>query len=99
MYSIPTLWTAANLKLPITFVIANNARYRIIKQRLLAFQGNAQFIGKDFHDPTIDFAGLATSMGVPSTRVEDPGQLREALAKSYKTSGPKLLDVVVDGTV
>ena len=99
MYSIQSLWTAANMKLPITFVIANNGGYRIIKQRLLAFHGNAQFIGMDFQDPSIDFAGLATSMGVPSTRVEDPGQLREALAKSYETPGPKLLDVVVDGTV
>lgn len=99
MYSIQSLWTAANMKLPITFVIANNGGYRIIKQRLLAFHGNAQFIGMDFQDPSIDFCGLATSMGVPSERIEDPGQLREALTRSYQTPGPKLLDVVVDGTV
>ena len=82
MYSIQSLWTAANMKLPITFVIANNGGYRIIKQRLLAFHGNAQFIGMDFQDPSIDFAGLATSMGVPSTRVEDPGQLLVRTAPS-----------------
>ena len=34
MYSIQALWTAAHLKLPITYVIANNGGYRIIKQRL-----------------------------------------------------------------
>src|SRR5207248_2690682 len=37
MYSIQSLWTAANHKLPLTFVIVNNGGYRIIKQRLLAF--------------------------------------------------------------
>ena len=42
MYSIQSLWTAAHHKLPITYVIANNGGYRIIKQRLLAFHGNDQ---------------------------------------------------------
>ena len=99
MYSIQALWTAANMKLPITFVIANNGGYRIIKQRLLSFHGNAQFVGMDFEDPAIDFRGLAESLGVPSQRIEDPAELRGALEKSYATPGPKLLDVVVDGSV
>lgn len=99
MYSIQSLWTAANMKLPITFVIANNGGYRIIKQRLLAFHGNAQFIGMDFNDPHIDFTGLAQSMGVPGRRVEDPAELRGALEESFATPGPKLIEVMVDGTV
>lgn len=99
MYSIQSLWTAANMNLPITFVIANNGGYRIIKQRLLAFHGNSQFVGMDFNDPHIDFAGLAQSMGVPGQRIEDPSELRGALEKSFSTPGPKLLEVVVDGTV
>ncbi len=99
MYSIQSLWTAANMKLPITFVIANNGGYRIIKQRLLAFHGNAQFVGMDFEDPAIDFGGLARAMGVPSERIEDPTDLRGALERSFATPGPKLLDVVVDGSV
>ena len=41
MYSIQALWTAAHLKLPITYVICNNASYRIIKERLRAFHGSA----------------------------------------------------------
>jgi benzoylformate decarboxylase len=99
MYSIQSLWTAANMKLPITFVIANNGGYRIIKQRLLAFHGNAQFVGMDFNDPFIDFANLASSLGVPGQRVENPGELRGALEQSFATPGPKLLEVMVDGTV
>ena len=99
MYSIQSLWTAANMKLPITFVIANNGGYRIIKQRLLAFHGNAQFVGMDFDDPYIDFTMMAQSLGVPGQRIEDPGALRGALEKSFATPGPKLLEVMVDGTV
>lgn len=99
MYSIQSLWTAANMKLPITFVIANNGGYRIIKQRLLAFHGNAQFVGMDFNDPYIDFTMLAQSLGVPGQRIENPAELRGALEKSFATPGPKLLEVMVDGTV
>ncbi|MBU2531408.1 MAG: thiamine pyrophosphate-binding protein [Alphaproteobacteria bacterium] len=99
MYSIQSLWTAANMKLPITFVIANNGGYRIIKQRLLAFHGNAQFVGMDFNDPYIDFSMLAQSLGVPAQRIVEPGELRGALEQSFATPGPKLLEVMVDGTV
>ena len=72
MYSIQSLWTAANMKLPITFVIANNGGYRIIKQRLLAFHGNAQFVGMDFNDPYIDFTMMAQSLGVPGSASRIP---------------------------
>lgn len=99
MYSIQALWTAANLKLPITFAICNNGGYRIIKQRLLSFHGSRQFVGMDFKDPAIDFAALAASMGVPSVRVDSPDALDAAVKGALTSSGPMLLDIVVDGTV
>jgi benzoylformate decarboxylase len=87
------------MKLPVTFVIANNGGYRIIKQRLLSFHGNAQFVGMDFNDPYIDFSMLAQSLGVPAKRIEKPGDLGAALEQSMSTPGPKLLEVMVDGSV
>lgn len=99
MYSIQALWTAANLKLPITFAICNNGGYRIIKQRLLSFHGSRQFVGMDFKNPAIDFAALAASMGVPSVRVDSPDALDGAVKGALTSDGPMLLDLVVDGTV
>jgi benzoylformate decarboxylase len=99
MYSIQALWTAANAKLPITYVIANNGGYRIIKQRLKAFHGSDRYVGMDFADPEIDFTALARSLGVPAERIADPAALPGALARAFATPGPKLLDVIVDGTV
>jgi benzoylformate decarboxylase len=96
MYSIQSLWTAAHMKLPITYVIANNGGYRIIKQRLLAFHGNSNFIGMDFVDPRIDFAALAKSMGMPAETIAEPDAVAPALARAFSTPGPKLLDVMVD---
>jgi benzoylformate decarboxylase len=99
MYSIQALWTAAHHKLPITFLIANNGGYRIIKQRLLSFHGNDHYIGMDFADPAIDFAALAKSLGMPAERITDPQAVPGALRRAFSTPGPKLLDVVVEGRV
>ena len=99
MYSIQALWTAANLKLPMTYVICNNKSYRIIKQRLKAFHGNDHFVGMDFNAPYIDFVQLAHSMGVTAERIEDPAKVGPAVKAAMNNPGPNLLDIVVDGSV
>jgi benzoylformate decarboxylase len=99
MYSIQALWTAAHHKLPVTFVIPNNGGYRIIKQRLKAFYGGTHFIGMDFDEPRVDFAGLARSMGVPAATVTDPTKIPEALAGALSAPGPRLIEAMVDGSV
>jgi benzoylformate decarboxylase len=99
MYSIQALWTAANHKLPLTFIIVNNGGYRIIKQRLLAFHGDDNYIGMDFIDPPVDFAGMAKSLGLESMRITDPKELKSALSSAFSRPGAKLIEVVVDGTV
>ena len=99
MYSIQALWTAAHHKLPITYVIANNGGYRIIKQRLLSFHKSNQFVGMDFADPAVDFCALARALGMPAETITDPDQVALALERGLAGPGPRLLDVVVDGTV
>jgi benzoylformate decarboxylase len=96
MYTIQALWTAAHLKLPITYVIADNGGYRILKQRLKAFHGNDTPIGMDLVDPRVDFVGLARALGVPAERISDPDALGPALRTALASPGPKLLDVIVD---
>ena len=99
MYSIQALWTAAHHKLPLTFVIANNGGYRIIKQRLLAFHNDDHYVGMDFVDPKVDFTGLAKSFGLEAIRITDPGELKATLTSAFRRPGAKLIEVVVDGTV
>jgi benzoylformate decarboxylase len=99
MYSIQSLWTAAHHKLPLTFVIANNGGYRIIKQRLLAFHGDDHFVGMDFANPAVQFAELAGSLGMEATRVTQANELKPALQSAFSRPGPKLIEVVVDGSV
>jgi benzoylformate decarboxylase len=99
MYSIQALWSAANQKLPVIFVLCNNGGYRIIKQRLKAFHGNETFIGMDFKDPAIDLAGLARAFGMQAYRVEDGAGFEARFEAALAGSEPVLLDVVVDGAV
>ena len=99
MYSIQALWTAAHLNLPISWIIANNRSYRILKQRVAAYHGTDQFVAMDFNDPPIDFSALAASMGVQSRCVKDPGEIAEALQWSLQSAGPTLLDVQIDPSI
>jgi benzoylformate decarboxylase len=95
MYSIQSLWTAAHLKLNITYVIINNRSYRIIKERLLAMRGTDDFVAMDMNDPAIDFAGVAKSMGMPSQVVSDPTKLADVLKTAMASGGPNLVEVIV----
>jgi benzoylformate decarboxylase len=99
MYSIQALWTAAHHKLPLTVVIVNNGGYRIIKQRLLAFHGDDHYVGMDFADPDVDFAGMAKSLGMEAIRITEPGDLKSKLTSAFRRPGAKLIEVVVDGSV
>jgi len=95
MYTIQALWTAAHLKLPVTYVIPNNRSYRILKERLVSFRKTDKFVGMDIDDPAIDFVSLAQSMGVKAQRITDPQDIAPALRESLASGGPKLLDVSV----
>jgi len=99
MYAIQALWTAAHLDLPITYVIANNRSYRIIKERLVAMRGTDRFLGMDFTKPPLDFVSMANGMGVTARKVDDPSILFEALKQAIASGRPCLLDVVIDSGV
>lgn len=95
MYSVQALWTAANMKLPITYVIPNNRGYRILKERLVSFRNTDRFVGMDIADPDIDFVGLAESMGVKSRHVEAPQDFAGVLREAVASGQPNLIDVRV----
>jgi benzoylformate decarboxylase len=92
MYSIQSLWSAADLKLPLTVVIVNNGGYAALKEFSSHFNVR-QLVGTQL--PGIDFPGLARSLGCGAARVERPGELAAALERALRASGPCLVDVAV----
>jgi benzoylformate decarboxylase len=92
MYSIQGLWSAAELKLPVVFIIINNGSYH----------GLVEF-GQHFNLPELpgvqlphlDFCALARGHGVEARRVEKAGELDAALQSAFSAAGPVLLDVAL----
>jgi benzoylformate decarboxylase len=93
MYAIQGLWTAAQLALPVSFVIVNNRRYEALESfgRLFGLQ---QAVGTKLGN--IDFCELAHAQGLESRRATQPRQLDEALRWSFAAQGPTLVEVMLD---
>jgi len=96
LYSIQSLWTAAHLKLPITYVIFNNRSYQIIKDRLLAMRKTDRFIGMDLSEPYIDFISVANGFGINAMRITDASQIGPAIATAIASGKPSLVDIAIE---
>lgn len=95
MYSIQALYTAAQLALPITFVILNNRRYAALQDfaPVFGFAPGEKPAGTDL--PELDFVSLARGQGMEATRADDPSRLAEDLRAALNAPGPCLIELVV----
>jgi pyruvate dehydrogenase (quinone) len=82
--------TLTQMKLPVKVVIFNNGVLGFVALEMKA----AGFIetGVDLQNP--DFAAMARAMGIHAVRVEDPGDLPNAIRDVLAHDGPAVLDVV-----
>jgi benzoylformate decarboxylase len=92
MYAIQGLWTAAQLQLPITFVIIRNGRYQALEEFGPHF-GLPQTLGTKL--PALDFVALATGHGIDGCRVERPEALQSVLRGGLAADKPILVEVAV----
>jgi benzoylformate decarboxylase len=99
MYGIQGLWTAARYRIPVTFVVPNNAQYQILKvgakQLRLPTALSGELEGCDLNRPEIDLVGLARSLGVEAHRVSEPDELAQRVAESLAGDVPRLFDVPI----
>jgi benzoylformate decarboxylase len=103
LYVNQALWTAAHYRLPVVWVICNNAQYMILKRRLHAYGGAAAkadtYIGLDMVDPEVDFLALARAMGVHGVRADTADAVAKALGEALCRSGPTLIDVPIERSI
>lgn len=99
LYGVQGLWTAAHYRLPVTFVVSNNAEYRILKDcaRVLRLPAAlaGRYEGLDVGDPAIDYVGLARSLGVAARRVCEPDELSAVVRESLAGRVPQLIEVPI----
>src|SRR6516164_2185643 len=94
MYAIQGLWTAAQLKLGVTFVIIKNRRYEALVNFGRYF-GLQRTVGTSL--PDIDFCALARGQGVKAISVDRCEALDDALRIAFANSSePTLVEVSVD---
>ena len=84
------LITLRQMKLPVKVVVFNNGVLGFVALEMKA----SGFIetGVDLENP--DFAAMARAMGIHARRVEDPGDLPQAIREVLAHDGPAVLDVV-----
>jgi benzoylformate decarboxylase len=103
LYTIQALWTAAHHRIPVTWVIANNSAYRILKLNMLEYLGEGaagrKFVAMDMTDPSVDFPAIAASLGVRGVRVEHPDEIGDAVREAQRANEPRLIDVAIEGDV
>ena len=92
LYSIQALWSAAQHKLPITFIVMNNSGYSALK----SFCDILGFAGAPGHDlPGVDFVDLARGFGCAALRVARPTQLANVLRRALRADAPTLVEVTL----
>jgi benzoylformate decarboxylase len=99
MYSPQALWTAAREHLPVLFAVVDNGQYLILKNLLRGMGGPSvaqdRFVAMDLGDPPLDFAALATSMGVASTRIESTHDIAGVVRSALNRGEPHLLHIPI----
>jgi benzoylformate decarboxylase len=99
LFNIQGLWTAANMKLPVVFILVNNGGYMAVRRGLHDFNQDAVRIGRypgsHITGPTIDFTAIAQGFGVQAVRVTERPALKDALHWAFAMEAPVLVDVHV----
>jgi benzoylformate decarboxylase len=99
LYGIQALWSAAHHNLPVTFVVANNAEYKILKvcgdAMSLPELRDPQCPGMNLVGPEVDFVGLARAFGVEAQRIAEPDQLSDCARTALASDRPRLLEVPI----
>lgn len=93
MYAIQGLWSAAQLKLPIAFVIVKNGAYAALQDFARQF-GMQQAVGTNL--PDLDFCALAKAQGLDAIRVARSADLDPALERAFRAATPTLVEVAVE---
>ena len=87
------LAVAAELNLPVAFIVFSNGTLGLVRQMQKTGFG-ARYFATDLRSP--DFVKLAAAYGIKGVRVDDPGRLDAAIRGAMRAKEPVLVDVRTD---
>ena len=95
MFSLPAIWSAASLKLPVVFVMFVNHEYRLLKDLWVNFMGTdfatTRFVGLDFNDPSLDLDAIVRGFGAMTASPADADEVRTVMAEAKDRQGPTVV--------
>jgi pyruvate dehydrogenase (quinone) len=86
------LLTIAARQLPVKLVVLNNSHLDFVHIEMM--EAGIEPFGTELKNPS--FAALADAIGIAGFRLEDPTDVRSTVEQFLTTSGPALLDAVID---
>jgi benzoylformate decarboxylase len=95
-YSVQSIWSAAQLGLPILIVIMRNRQYTILKS-FAELEQTPGVPGLDL--PGMDFVSIAHGYGCDAARIEDLDALEQVAAHTWTKDVPTVLEVSISGQV
>jgi acetolactate synthase I/II/III large subunit len=103
MYTPQAWWTVARENLDVVTILFNNSSYAILNLELgrvgAATGGQKAKEMLDLRRPDLDFAAIATGMGVPASRATTAEELVEQLRAALEGTGPVVIEAVVPSIV
>ncbi|MEE8364121.1 MAG: thiamine pyrophosphate-binding protein [Dehalococcoidia bacterium] len=104
--TVQALWTATNDRIPVVYVICNNAMFRLLKLNMNTYKRDilheeepgSRYLHMDLKTP-LDFAGMARVIGMHGERITEPEQIAPAMERALALDGPAVLDIVIDGSL
>lgn len=95
-YSIQSLWTAAQLHLPILIVVPKNDEYCILKS-FAVLEETPGVPGLDI--PGFDAVSIAKGYGCDAARLDDIEEIKKAAVAAWGKSKPTVLEVPISAQV
>jgi benzoylformate decarboxylase len=95
-YSVQSLWTAAQLRLPILIVVPRNDEYAILKS-FAVLEDTPAVPGLDI--PGFDIVSIAKGYGCDATRLDDLEGIKKAALEAWRKSKPTVLEVPISPQV
>ena len=91
--SLNEVLTAVQEDIPVVAVVFNNGQWGAEKRNQVDFYGN-RFEGTNFMP--INYAAIAGAMGAEAQRIDNPNDVRGAMAAAIASKKPTVLELMVE---
>jgi acetolactate synthase-1/2/3 large subunit len=99
LQTMQELATLAMLDVPVCVVVLDNSGWMSIKGGQQAFFGRSaitDFLRRDGTVYSPDFAAIGRAFGLPAEHVQEPDEVRSAVARGLASGGPSFVSVTVN---